>query len=614
MAVSQTLTVTEVVGSVNNTDNTSKVRILWKSTQTGESWNGYTRTAKYYISVNGAAEAEFSVNYTLPQSATVTILDTTITVTHKGDGSGTVRVRTWMDTSISAGVVEKTQSVTLTTIPRASAITSALNKYLDTTCSVAWTPKATAFRYKLKFALGSWSYTTGAIHPNTTSSYTYSGYTLPLAVANQLPSAKSGTMTVTLYTYSDSGATTQVGSASSKTFTVTVPDNTSTKPSITMALTAVNSLGSKFSGLYIQGKSKVVATLSGSGKYSATISSYKMSTLGKDYTSSPYQSDYLTTTGSVAVKGRATDSRGYYNEVSQNITVIPYSNPQILPASGESAIICARCDGSGKITGSGTYLKIKAKRSYSKVESGGTQKNFCTIRYRYKVENSDTFSSWATILAGSSTSDTIDSDPIANIVSSTTTAYVVQVGVIDDIGQSNYVQFNIPTDFVTVDIPEARRGKRIGIGRYAEETDEPGIDIGMDLYFDEGTEIHGLYEDSVSEVGYYTHEVTDSVTVGTWRYRKWKSGNFDLTGAFTLKLGASNTLGSGFYSNQIRIKLPFDTVSIQYTGSATGQYYWIVNANLVSGESAIVFNLARFTAIDTTNVVPVRLIGHGRWK
>ena len=140
MSVSQSLTVTEVSGSVNQSANTSKVRILWQSTQTGESWNGYTKTAKYYVSINGGAEKEYSVSYTLPQSTTATILDTTITVTHNGDGTGSIKVRVWMNTGISAGVVEKTQSLTLTTIPRASTLSSAANRTLGGTCRVKWTP------------------------------------------------------------------------------------------------------------------------------------------------------------------------------------------------------------------------------------------------------------------------------------------------------------------------------------------------------------------------------------------------------------------------------------------------------------------------------------------
>lgn len=294
MAVTQSLSVTEVSGSVNTTANTSQVRILWKSTQSGSSWNGYTRTARYYVSINGGAETERTVSYTLPQNATQTIVDTTITVTHRNDGSGTVRVRTWMDTDISAGVVEHSKTINLTTIARASSITTAGNITLGNPCNIKFTPASASFRYKIKFSMENWEHTTSAFHPNRTSQYTYDKYIIPLDTATLLPSATSGTMTATLYTYSNSDATTQVGSASSKTFTVTVPDNSSTKPNLTMTVVPDSALPSAFNGLYVQGKSRAKVTFSGSGKYGADIDSYGLTVLGKGY-ASPFRTEHLST-------------------------------------------------------------------------------------------------------------------------------------------------------------------------------------------------------------------------------------------------------------------------------------------------------------------------------
>ena len=118
MGVSQSLWLSETGYDIAS--NTSTVRIVWSSTQSGGSYNSYERTAKYWVSINGGNETEYSVSYTLPQSTTISIVDTTITVNHETDGTGTVSVRTWMDTHISAGVVTKSESLTLTTIPRAS--------------------------------------------------------------------------------------------------------------------------------------------------------------------------------------------------------------------------------------------------------------------------------------------------------------------------------------------------------------------------------------------------------------------------------------------------------------------------------------------------------------
>ena len=467
----------------NNSANTSTITavLYYKRNNTGYQTQG---TGTFSITIGGKKTSE-TKHLTITEDAWVKAVEGSATIEHNGDGTKSVYITSSgsiSGTSLSSTNCSKT--ITLDTIPRASTITSASNRTLGKACAVKWTPLAKSFRYKLKFTLGDWSYTTGAIHPNTTSAYTYTGYTLPLTVANQLPKAKVGTMTVTLYTYSDSSATTQIGSSSSKNFTVTVPDSSATKPTVTMELEPVNSLGDTFSSLYIKGLSKVKATFSGEGKYSATISSYSMSVLGKSDTTSPYQSGYLSASGNVTVTGRATDSRGYYKETTQDITVIPYSKPKILPASDESEIICARCDEDGNLTESGTYLKIKARRSYAKVESSGVQKNFCAIRYRCVTEG-DKFSGddgWVTLLAGSTTSTDTVNKTLSGVVSSTQTAYVVQVGVVDDIGESAVVQYVIPTDFTTIDIPEEHKGRRIGIFRYAQDTEEDGMYVGLPIF------------------------------------------------------------------------------------------------------------------------------------
>lgn len=471
MAVSQSLSVTEVAGSTNTAANTSMVAIIWDSTQTGDSWNGYTKTAKYYISINGGPETEYTVSYTLPKNATQRILSKTITVTHKDDGSGSVKVRTWMDTGISAGVVEKSKTIDLRTIPRASTITTIANKSLGNSCIVAWTPLSSTYRYKLQFSLKGWLHTTDVIHPNQTTAYNYILNPLPLEVANQFSAdSKEGTLEVRLLTYSDSAATTQVGSTSKKEFTVTLPDNSSTKPTVTMSLAPVHSLSSKFASVYVQGKSKVQATLSATGKYQATVASsaYKMSVLGKNDTAYPYQSDYLTNPGTVTVTGYATDSRGFTGTTSQKITVIPYSKPKIIPASGESSVICARCDANGNLSESGEYLKIKAKRSYSKVESG-TQLNFCAIRYRCKPSTNASFSDsdWVTILAKNSTNDEIATGPIANVVSNASVSYIVEIGVVDDVGESSSLKITVPTS--SVDFHLKKGGGGAAFGKYAEK-------------------------------------------------------------------------------------------------------------------------------------------------
>ena len=492
MSVTQTLTLTEVSGSINTAANTSKVRILWQSTQSGESWNGYTRTAKYYISINGGVETEYSVSYTLPQNSTKTIVDTTITVSHKSDGSGSVKVRTWMDTSISAGVVEQTKSLTLTTIPRASAITSASNKTLGEACLVTWTPLSSGFTYKLNFSIGSWNHTTGVIKPNQTTQYTYTGYTLPLDVANQLPNAKTGTMKVILATYSDSDGKNQVGADSSTTFTITVPNDATTQPTVSMSLSPSNNLPSPYNTLYIQGLGKVKATLGIETKYGATVSASSITINGVSY-DSPYESGILSQSGKVTVKATVKDSRGYYGTNYKDIEVIPYSKPYVRAKSGESEIIAARCDASANFTDSGTYLKIKAKAVWSKISSGGVQHNYGNIKFRYRKEGG-AYSSWQTILdCKANNSDEVITPPLLNGALDITSNYQVQIVAYDDFYDSVPITIAIPSDAVYMDRPAG--GKSMGLGGYS--SGDGNLDIhwktkargGVSLFDSKGDEI-----------------------------------------------------------------------------------------------------------------------------
>ena len=378
--------------------------------------------------------------------ATVTVSD----IAHNDDGTKDISVSGSVigpnSTNFAGHKTSGSGTFTLDTVPRASAIASVSDVTLGNMFNVKWTPASASFRYRLNFTLGAWSYTTDAIHPNGKSLYTFGSYGFPVNAADQIPNGRTGTVKATLYTYSDAAATKQVGSASSKTFTVTVPDDGTTKPAVSMVLSPVSSLPSAFNGLYIQGKSKVKVELSATGKFGATIKSYIANVDGISHVSGDsYTSDYLSTYGSKTVYGYATDSRGITGSTSQNITVIPYNNPKLLPVSGEKSVVVARCDIDGNISESGTFLKIKAKRSYSYVVSGGVQKNFCKIQYRYK-EDGGWYSDWFTILDSDSASDEVITGALLGGGMVTTSSYLVDVRAIDDIGSQAPTTYTIPTD------------------------------------------------------------------------------------------------------------------------------------------------------------------------
>jgi hypothetical protein len=88
------------------------------------------------------------------------------------------------------------------------------------------------------------------------------------------------------------------------------------------------------------------------------------------------------------------------------------------------------------------------------------------LRYRYKTESATSFSSWSTLLAKTTTTANEVDAILQNVVSSISTSYVMQLGVIDDIGESASAEFSIPTDQVAFHLKDG--GKGAAFGKYAE--------------------------------------------------------------------------------------------------------------------------------------------------
>ena len=233
------LTLTE--NSVSQDNNTSEIAYTLKL-KTGAN-NQFDGIFNCVLKLNGSQVASAEKKQKFAYNKTFTLLSGTTTVTHGTAGSLNMPIAVVVDTAesnpYSPDDVTINWSWALTTIPRASSITSAAAVTLGNTCSVTWTPNSKSFRYKLKFVIGSWKHTTGAIHPNKISAFTYTGYTLPLDIAEQITDKTQAAVTVTLYTYPDSSCEKNIGK-DEKIFTVTVPNNADTQPTVTMELTPVS--------------------------------------------------------------------------------------------------------------------------------------------------------------------------------------------------------------------------------------------------------------------------------------------------------------------------------------------------------------------------------------
>ena len=292
-------------------------------------------------------------------------------------------------------------------------------------------------------------------------------------IYTKLPSSTSGTLSFTFRTYTDSGYSNQIGTTDYKEITLSIPDIDATKPTATLTITPVSSLSSTFSSFYIKGKTKVKADLTNrAAKYGSSIKSYSV-TIGAQSGTPPLTSAYIAAAGNLTVKGTVTDTRGFSRTYTQNITVIDHSAPLLIPASGQSSVIAARCNSAGALDENGTYLKIAVKRSYSRVMVSGTQKNYCKIQYRYKKDGGS-YNSWTELLSRTASSDEVVTGALLGGALSATSTYIVQIMAVDDIGDSTTTTITISTQKVYMHKAGSRNS--LGFGKYVEETNTVDVD------------------------------------------------------------------------------------------------------------------------------------------
>lgn len=457
MSVTQSLTLTQ--SSQNVANNTSAVRILWTSTQAGQSFNNYTRTAKYYVSVNGGAEAEYNVSYTLPKGTTKTILDTTLTVNHKTDGTGSIKVRTWMDTDISAGVVEQTKTLTLTTIPRATTpVLSTTSAEMGSQIAISMPRASSSFTHDLAYSFNGGSYTN--IVTGVGTAY---NWTIPI-LAEQLPNGVSGQITIRCTT--KSGSTT-IGTKT-VSLTARIPSNVIPDVTSITITEAVSGIAEQF-GAYVQNKSRLSVVVKSGSSGGATITNVQTTIMGKKYTGASITSDVLTVSGTVTVSVQVTDSRGRKSPVwTRDVTVLAYSAPRIHDFDAY------RVDETGNADTSGDYLALRYKYEAPAMDGG----NVVTKSIEYKTTAASSFTSLAT--SSDKTSEDVLERPTSPTFP-TDNSYVLRLTVTDYFGASAFREVEVPTGDVILDINAT--GKGIAFRKVSERN---GVEMGADVFDEYG--------------------------------------------------------------------------------------------------------------------------------
>lgn len=333
---SLTLTCTEQSYSVAN--NTSVVAYSLVMATAANSFTGYSDyKTTISCSINGTTVYSYSAardfNASAKSSYSETLCSGTATVAHNADGSKSCACAasvTVASGAYSPGSASISQSLTLTTIPRASTASWSGNFVIGSSKVITITRASSSFTHKLTFSLGSQSQTAPS------GSYAATSYTWTPAAAtwaSQLPTQTSRTGTLTLTTYNGS---TVIGS-NTYTFTLEIPSSWAPTVAVTLSPVSSNAFVSG-TGEYVQSYSSIRAAITGTATTGATISSYTISgafskTVNTSASSTTQTSGVIATSGNKTVTVKITDSRGKTATVSASCTYRAYTYPAITAAS-----------------------------------------------------------------------------------------------------------------------------------------------------------------------------------------------------------------------------------------------------------------------------------------
>lgn len=316
------LTVTEASTSVANNTSTVNWSLVMKATTAYCQWNPGAGIVTAYINGQRVYNARPAMVFS-GYNSQISIGSGSVTVGHNNYGTKSCGCSASYSPTSSAsylpGSMSLSGNLSLSTIPRATIPSlSASNVTLGNAVTINLPRAASGFTHNVTYQFGNAS---GTI---ATGAGTSCSWTPAVTLAQQIPSAVSGTGTITVVTKNGS---TNIGTKSIS-ITLTVPSSVVPSISAHTITEATANLTSKF-GAYVQSKSTLKVTTTAAGVQGSTIRSIMTVIEGKSYSGSPCTSGTIQGSGTIAVRTTVTDTRGRTASKTTNVTVVAYSPPQI---------------------------------------------------------------------------------------------------------------------------------------------------------------------------------------------------------------------------------------------------------------------------------------------
>lgn len=411
----------------------------------------------------------------ISNNQTKTLASDSTVITHNPDGKKTFSYSFTQQIAVTFSgtyIASKSGSGTgtLDTIARASSL-SVSNGTLGTSLALKVTKQDSSFTHTITYKCGSVSGTVCTKSSSASVAWnTSTGNTLNLAKQNTTGTTVSVTFTLTTYS-----GNTAIGSAVTKTVTMTIP--ASVKPSCSVKIEDKTTFKIDdethsvvdFYGSSVKGLSKLTVTIDPTLAQNSPIKSWKTTIDGVTYTKDSFTTGALNSSGSIKVTSTVTDSRKRSGTSDPaTVSVLDYNPPVI------SKLNVGRCDDpNGETKGAdndeGEWVKVTVSATITPLNDLNTTK----YEIRYKPSSGSDYISKELSIAADASKYSVEEHEFYFLADSGS-SYDVEFVVSDNHNETHRAT-TVSTAFTLMHF--GIDGTSMGIGKVSEL--ENVLDIGM---------------------------------------------------------------------------------------------------------------------------------------
>lgn len=395
-----------------------------------------------------------------------------VSLASKAPNSKTLTVKIITTTYKDDTYVGQSECTVTLSVPTAS-VSAPSTGTLGTALAIKTTQNNVGLTKKLYYKVGGKSAVKITEYDGTAGTYSW---TPPVSLATNAPNSTKLSATIICETYN---GTAYVG-RSECTVTLAIP--ASEVPSLTVAVSDPTGNKTKYTGYFLQLRSKIKVAITGTGVQGSTIKSYSIKVgwsagSGTLYTASAATgtTGFLPYYGTVYITCAVTDSRGRTATKLLSYKVSKYSVPTI------SAISATRCTQNGIASRTGEYGKVTFSADITALYNENTAANTNTAAYKVQYREYGGTGLWTDVTPTIPEDDKYEPKNIATIFpTDTNKRYTVRVVATDAFSTSNSSMRDISASFAL--FHWAKSMLSVGIGRLCDKN--RSLQIGLNTYID----------------------------------------------------------------------------------------------------------------------------------